>query len=70
MTSLQCLLCDRTGPDVRPRLVEFLVPEPRRFDVITACVDVPSCRVRIESAGDTWPLAPTSREALTARSKP
>lgn len=60
--NLDCLLCGSSGPQVRPRMVEWAEPLSKRFEVIPCCVDVQDCRRRAEQQGDVWPLVPTSRE--------
>lgn len=51
-----CLLCGITGPQVRLRMVEWLEPDPKRFEPITACEDRRECRERVEQLGDEWPI--------------
>ena len=58
---LSCALCGVDGPQVRPALVEWAVPEtsdtPKtRFSSIPRCTDVADCRQRVEQVGDEWPL--------------
>jgi hypothetical protein len=63
---LDCVLCGVEGPQVRAVLVEWLDPEPVRFSVIPRCADILDCRQRVEQLGESWPLAPTSREAVVS----
>ena len=59
--TLECLLCGASGPQVRPRLIEWAEPiGTKRFDVLPVCTDTRECRARVEAQGEPWPL--TSRD--------
>ena len=61
--TLDCLLCGISGPQVRPRLIEWAEPiGNERFTVIPACVDSDECRARVKQQGEPWPLVDTRRD--------
>ena len=67
MPTLECCLCGISGPQVRPRLIEWAEPiGTTRFDLLPVCVDSRECRARVEQSGESWPLALTSREGRVA----
>ena len=50
-----CLLCGAHGPQVRMRMVEWLEPATKRWDLIPTCIDRAECRARVE-LHEKWPL--------------
>jgi hypothetical protein len=66
MPSFDCLLCGMSGPYVRPFMVEWRDPEPRRFDVIPRCADRAECRARVEATGEDWPLVDVQADEVSA----
>ena len=61
--NLSCLLCGSHGPQVRPRMVEWLDPiGSKRWEVLPTCVNVRECRDRVEQLGESWPLAPVTND--------
>ena len=61
--TLECLLCGISGPQVRPRLIEWAEPiGAERFTVLPVCVDARECRARVQTQGEPWPLARSSKE--------
>ena len=63
--TLDCALCGVSGPQVRPRLIEWAEPiGAERFSLMPVCVDAKECRARVEASGEPWPLAISSRESV------
>lgn len=61
--NLNCLLCGVSGPQVRPRMVEWAEPiGSTRWEVLPVCVDRDGCRQRVIQLGETWPLVATSND--------
>ena len=61
--TLSCLLCGVSGPQVRPRMVEWAEPiGNRRWEVVPACTNVPECKQRVIQLGEDWPLVETSND--------
>lgn len=65
--TLECVLCGVSGPQVRPRMIEWAKPIGGvRFEVMPVCHDSRQCRQRVEQLDGEWPLAETSRTKETA----
>jgi len=50
-----CDICGHRGSDVRPGLVVWRdLAQP--YNAIDRCSDHDACRLRVEMAGDEWPI--------------
>ncbi len=52
---LTCAICSQTNPQVRVLLCAWKETEPR-FTAEPRCPDTESCRRRLETRGEEWPL--------------
>lgn len=65
--NLSCLLCGVSGPQIRPKMVEWAEPiGSKRWEVIPVCFDSRECRQRVEQLGDVWPLVLVSNDRRSA----
>jgi len=67
MPTLACAMCNVEGPQVRPRMVEWLEPIGNtRWEVLPMCVNSRECRERVKQLGDEWPFVETSADRIPA----